>query len=261
MAQQQPISENRSKSMFDAEMVSQWLALHLNNILYGIAAALVLIFAVYFFAFRSSQLSEKEYQKAANDFAIFSRASSTDSAAQAEALKSLQAVMAQHPDLQAAYAGAIAQTLINRGDINGALPLVQQTLGRTSADDLTSYQEYSQTTLLILQEKYAEALKKAQALQSLMENEIKTIGTWEERSFSPELFPLNLFRIAMLQQQLGDKAGEKATWKLWNQYAGLEAQEAGALPVDKRAFHLIIQQLSIGSTSLPDYINLRLKEK
>jgi hypothetical protein len=260
MAQQHPMTEKRTPSIFDSEIVSEWLALHLKNILYGVAAGIVILMALYFFIFKKAQLSERQYQKAVNDFVVFSRPDTTDAAAQAEALKSLQELMAKHADLQAAYGGAIAQTLINRGDVTDALPLAKQTLKRTAADNLPLYQEYAQTTLLILEEKYADALKNAQALQKTMNNEVKTIATWEQRSFSPELFPLNLFRVAMLQQQLGDKAGEKATWKLWSQYAGITTPDAELLPVDARAFHLIIQQLAIGSSSIPDYIKERLNQ-
>lgn len=258
MTQQQPISENRP-SLLDADYVSAWLSLHMKNIFYGLCAGVILLIATYFLAYRDTKLSEREYIKAANDFAAFTRTPTGDSAAQTEAFKSLQAIMLKHADLQAAYGGSVAQTLINRGDISDALPLAQQTLKRTAANHLAFYEEYSQTTLLILQEQFKEALAKAQNLQSLMDNEVKTIPSWENRSFGPELFPLNLLRIALLQQMLGDTAGEKAIWKLWSQYAGITAAEKDSLSVDPRPFHLIIQQLAIGTTSLPDYIKERTK--
>ena len=228
MAQQQPISETKALSFFDAEAVSAWLTIYGKNLIYGIGALFALILLVYLFGFRNTELTEKAYQQAANDFVVLVRASPNDTEAQEQALKSLQTLMTKHKDIRAAYEGTIAQILINRGDSSGALPLAQQTLNRTAADKLEYYQDYAQTTLLILEEKYTDALAKAQALQGRIDNEIATVNSWDERSFGPELLPLNLFRIGMLQQQLGDRTGEIATWKQWNTYAGLAPQEGNA---------------------------------
>jgi hypothetical protein len=93
-----------------------------------------------------------------------------------------------------------------------------------------------------------------------MNDEIVSVPQTTDRSFGDELFALNLLRIAILQQQLGDRPGELQTWREWKRYAGLEKGDSNSLKVSPVAFRYAIQQLAIGSVSLPDYIAHREKE-
>jgi hypothetical protein len=122
---------------------------------------------------------------------------------------------------------------------------------------LPYYADFATTTLLISDHKYDEALKAALALQQKMNDEIAVIPSTSDRSFGDELFALNLLRVAILQQQAGDAAGELKSWQQWKQYAGLENAGTSGLKVSPVAFRYSIQQLAIGSISLPDYIASR----
>ncbi len=257
MAQQQPLTEG--PSILNTDYLAEWVSHRMQYIIYGLVGFLVILAAVYLLTNRNTKLSEKQYQEASQAFTLFAKPS-TEEAEQAKALKDLSALMAKHEDLEATYGGAVAQILINRGNATDAISLAQETLRRTAKDNLPFYHQYAETTLLIVKGKYQDALAQAQQLQQLIEEEIKTIPNWRSRSFGAELFPLNLFRIAMLQKQTGDKAGERATWTLWNQYAGLDGQQTPPLSVDSRIFHAVIQQLAVGTTSLPDYIKERMRD-
>ncbi len=68
-----------------------------------------------------------------------------------------------------------------------------------------------------------------------------------------------MFRIGMLQQEFGANEAELRTWQAWKQYADLETGQPLAAKVDSAAFRAVIQQLAIGSFSLPDYIAYREK--
>lgn len=257
MTQQQPITQR--PSMMNAESLAEYISHHMHYIIYGLVGFLVVLATVYLLTNRNTRLSEKQYKEAAQAFALFANPSTAETE-QANAWKDLSTLMAKHEDLEATYGGAAAQILINRGNVTEALPLAQETLRRTAKDNLPFYHQYAETTLLIIKGKYQEALSQAQQLQQMIEAEVMTIPDWRNRSFGAELFALNLFRIAMLQKQTGDKASERATWMLWNQYAGLDGLNAPPLPIDSRIFHAVIQQLSVGTTSLPDYIKERIRE-
>lgn len=239
--------------------LSEWLTSHGKNIIYGLIALFAIIFIIYSFGSNQKVKQEQDYLQAANDFLAFTRPNpSQDATAKQEAFQRLTDIIARHPELHAAYDGAIAQALLNQNDIAAATPIINSTLARTRSDYLPLYADYAKTSLLISQENYSEALKNALVLQQTMTDALNTQSA-DARTFGEELFVLNLFRIGILQQKLGDKAGELATWHTWKQYAGLENAQSLPAKVDVQAFRAVIQQLAIGTFSLPDYIAYREK--
>lgn len=238
---------------------SEWLASQGKNVIYGLIALLALIVIIFSFSANQKTKQEHEYLQAANDFLAFTRPSpSQDAPAQQQALQRLIDIMSRHPELHAAYDGAIAQTLLNQNEIAKATPFINSTLARTRSDNLPLYTDYAKNSLLISQENFPEALKNALALQQTMSEALNTQPA-DDLNFGEELFALNLFRIGILQQKLGDKAGELATWHSWKQYAGLENAQSLPTKVNVLAFRAVIQQLAVGSFSLPDYIAYREK--
>lgn len=251
-----PIPKSSLNFLEEGQFV-EWFSKNGKYLTYALLGLLALLIVFYRYGSSQAVQTEQSYIQAANDFAVF-KAASNDSTKASEALKQLESLMKKHPELHAAYDGGIAQTLLNRGLASDAKPYAEATLARTRIDDLPYYSDFGATTLLIASENYEEALDKSQAMQQQMSDIIGKTSTTMERSFGDELFALNLFRIAMLQQQLGDKAGELNSWRLWKHYAGLEKDAAtSVVKIDTQVFRGIIQQLAVGSLSLPDYISYR----
>lgn len=242
---------------FDENKIAEWFTVYGKNIVYAIAGLLALIAIIYAVSSGFSGKPEQDYLQAASDFAYFTKADA-DSALSADAYKRLQTLMSKYPELHATYDGALAQAFLNRNNLAQAKPYAEATLARTKSDNLPHYAEYSSTTLLIAAQKYDEALDKAKALQLTMTGTLANSSP-DELAFGGELFALNLLRIAMLQQQLNDHSGELATWQQWKQYAGLSNSKSLNVNVDQQAFRAVIQQLAVGSISLPDYIAYREK--
>lgn len=244
----------------DESKIVDWLSAYGKNLVYLLIALLVLIAVTYIISASFTAKPEKEYLQAASDFAYFTNGNELqDSALTADAYNRLQAIMSKYPELHAAYDGMLAQTFLNRNNVADAKPYAQATLARTKSNDLPYYADYASATLLISEQKFQAALEKAKSLQTKMIEAIAAQKTADKRSFGDELFALNLMRIAMLQQQTGDKAGELATWQEWKQYAGLATNKNQNVKVDPIAFRAVIQQLAVGAISLPDYIAFREK--
>ncbi len=254
------ISTPKHLNSLEEGALTEWLARYGKTIIYGLVAFVAILILVYRLSTGHAVKAEQEYFQAANDYALFTQEGPTkDSPNTNDAFQRLLTIMARHPELHAAYDGALAQTLLNRGQLAEAKPLAIATLERTKSDDLPMYSQYASASLLISEERYQEALDKSQALQQQM---IETIGRQpvaQERSFGDELFAFNLLRIAMLEQQLGDTQAELKTWHIWKQYAALEAAKDLPAKVDAQAFRTVIQQLAIGTLALPDYIAYREK--
>lgn len=252
------INENTTaSSIFDEGNVGEWILQNKHNLLYALLVMIALLALGYKLTGSSIRSSEADYIRATNNFLAFVNPNiSNDPQAAEEALNSLEISLQQHPQLGASFDGSIAQTLINRNQLEKALPFASSTLERTKSAHLPNYAEYAKTTILIAENKYKEALESAFALQKSMIQALKEAPE-ATHYFGDELFALNLLRIAILQQQLGDTAGELKTWQYWKQYAGLSSTQQPSIKIDPQAFRTVIQQLAIGSFSLPDYIAYR----
>lgn len=236
----------------DEGRLTEWFTHYGKIILYSLAGLVTVIILIFTWSSRQNSQNEQNYIQAASDFNFLVTANDVQNSAPAqEALKRLQNAMQQHPELHAAYDGGLAQLLLNQSLPEEALPYATATLTRVKSNNLPFYTEYAETTLLISQQEYTQALKNALALQKKMEDALTLPAA--ERPFKEELFALNLLRIGILQQTAGDTEGEWSTWKTWKQYAGLSGTTT-ATAIHPQAFRAVIQQLAIGSISLPDYI-------
>lgn len=237
-----------------------WFSRNGKHLLYGLIAFVALLLIIYRFSNSQTSKAEHTYLQAANDFNTFINVNHAQDPKGTEALERLTTYMKSHPELHAAYDGAIAQTLLDRNLIAEALPFAQSTLARTHIEDLPFYSDFAETTLMIAQKQYKQALSQATALQIKMTDMLKADSNME-KSFGPELFAFNLLRIAMLYQQLEDRDSELRTWEEWKRYAGLLKANPSAIQVnvDPQAFRFIIQKLAVGTLSLPDYIAYREK--
>jgi hypothetical protein len=255
------INSGQEGSVEDS-FITEWLLKHGKNILYALAILVFIFIALFRFGTNHTMKQEQDYIQAMRDFTVFAKGVGDEGQAETskQALKQLDTIMSSHQELHAAYDGEIAQLLLNQGKIKEALPYATATLERVASDQLPLYADYANTSLLISEGKTQEALKRSLALQEKMSSVLNQQET-SKKNFGDELFALNLFRIGMLRQELGDKAGELATWKEWKKYAALTTDaNKQNVKVETQAFYNVIQQLAIGTFSLPDYINYREKQ-
>lgn len=104
------------------------------------------------------------------------------------------------PALKEKYEATIAQMLISTEKVNEALLMASHSIQRVK-DDIPFHAAYAETSLLIEQGKFQEALEKAVALKEEMGLEGSLLNGH------------NLIRIACLQQELKNRPGEKAAWE------------------------------------------------
>jgi|LakMenE01Jun11ns_1017448.scaffolds.fasta_scaffold9915940_1 hypothetical protein len=251
---EQPIAEESHFSDYLAENPTvQWISQNGKMLLWIFLALLAAILLLYRLIWGGSQSTENDYLAANRDFSTFETAS--DPKTQAEALDQLIGLLKRHPNLQSKFDGLAAQTLLNRDAVTQAIPFAERTLTRVRLNHLPFYHDYASTTLLISEKKYAEALKQAQALQSKLIEGSKEKA--ESKEFGDVLYVFNLLRVAMLQQQLGNKTEELKTWNEFKQAAVLNNEKGYFVQPD--LFETILNQLQDGKSSIMNYIEAREK--
>jgi hypothetical protein len=185
----------------------QWIIKNGRYLLWAVLAFVALALLIYRFSASETVKAEKDYIDADRAFQTLQEVNITDVASK-EALQKLAAIMLRQPELHAKYDGPIAQTLINRGDIDSATEYANLAIARTKSEESPYYTDYSQTTLLIGKKSYSEALKQAIALQAHLDKADKS-------DKGVVLMTYNLWRIALLQKELGLKSEELKTWQQW----------------------------------------------
>lgn len=111
----------------------------------------------------------------------------------------MKAAIHKVPALEKKYEAVIAQKLLNTARIDEGLELAHRSLSRVK-DEAPFHSLYAQTSLLIEQGSYQQALQEAVSLK-------------EKLSPASLLFAHNLLRIACLQHELKNRPGEKAAWE------------------------------------------------
>ena len=133
---------------------------------------------------------------------------SSDDSSYAEMKKAFKNV----PSFEKKYEAAIAQKLFQKDRISDALVFAHNSLKRIEGD-APFHASYGQTTLLIEQGSYQEALEKSVGLKEQMMREQNWSQAGEEPLLGGALlFAHNLLRIACLQQELKNRPGERAAW-------------------------------------------------
>jgi len=251
---------NASTPLFELEdhPMIHWISEHGKSCLYAILGVFVLLLAIYLWLSSSSTQDEVNYQQANGQFQNFEK--SQDPTKQEDAFLALTQILNRQPALHAKYDGLLAQTLIDRNQIDLAKPFAEATLTRVSQDQLPYYQEYSQLTLLITQNQLNEAIKgslllKEKMLEQLQQSESEAHGP----SFGGYLFALNFLRTAFLQQKAKDYQGELKSWQEWKSYTDTNQSVSTNPLVDRKALFTVSHLFKEGSLSLDQYIDMRIK--
>jgi hypothetical protein len=229
---------------FDEDWTShpaiEWLSTHKNILLwavFGIIAALII--ATRLITWRTLD-AEKDFFQAQAAFNQFEQAAgnTAEGTAAAADFEQLQAIMQRHPELRSKYEGPLAQTLLIIGQVPQAQAYIEDIFKRAQSDHLQLYQNYTNTSVLIGQGDYANALQNAKQLKS----DLDQLG---ERA-NPILYVYNLIRLAMLYQQMEQPGEELKAWEeLQNQTQRLEAVIEAS------------QAFQVGNASLNQYIEER----
>jgi hypothetical protein len=209
---------------FDEDWTShpaiEWLSTHKNILLwavFGIIAALII--ATRLITWRTLD-AEKDFFQAQAAFNQFEQAAGNTA------------------ELRSKYEGPLAQTLLIIGQVPQAQAYIEDIFKRAQSDHLQLYQNYTNTSVLIGQGDYANALQNAKQLKS----DLDQLG---ERA-NPILYVYNLIRLAMLYQQMEQPGEELKAWEeLQNQTQRLEAVIEAS------------QAFQVGNASLNQYIEER----
>lgn len=188
----------------------------------------VLILAYKWLSIKTSS-AEDDYLTANNRFISFTQNPDNESV-----LSDLKELLVRHPELAEKYDAAIAQILINRNHAKASLPFAKAALERTENENSPYFSSYAQTTLLIAEKHYMDALPKAISLHKQM----------VQAKVESPLLIYNLLRIAALQKELNLKNEELKTWQTWK-----------SLALKHKLDHF-----QIGNVSLNHYIEHRIKE-
>lgn len=251
-----PIKLDKAEGSWEDIPAIQWLSQYGTTLLIAVLGAIALVFIAYRISTIGTESEEASFWNADKEFLQFvnPETMASDPLAGEDALAKLKKIIDSNPELHAKYDALIAQTLINRDEAGDAMPFANPAIKRTEAENSPYYADYSQTTLLISDGKYDEALKKALALDKQMRDALAQNKTPAERQFGDMLFAFNVLRIGTLQRQLNLKADELKTWQDWKQFL-----QGTQYPAMAKAFQQQRIIYSEGKTSLSDYIDMREK--
>ncbi len=157
--------------------------------------------------------------------------------------QSMKTAISSIPELQKKYEASIAQKLLDTDRINEALVMANRSLTRVK-EEAPFHAIYAETSLLIEQGGFQEALENAVALKEQMGSSFLT----EEKGGSL-LYVYNLLRIACLQQELKNRPGEKAAWEELESF----------LQTGNRLAHILLDNFSEKQVNLSQYIAERKK--
>jgi len=237
----------------------QWLVDNRQSIPYVFIATIILIAIAFKFTSGKASRAESNYLLAENYFVLLNRSlhEEAESDNVLTSLDKLKEITTAYPELQSRYDGLIAQLLIAMNNPQEAKEFADRSLERTAQDNLTVYNNFSKTTLLIAEGAYNQALTESKSLKNnlLQSSSPFSFQGDEAQSFTANLFAYNLLRIAMLEKEAGTPDGEIKAWKEWKRYADNKSD-----PVLAEAFATIDRQLKEGDFSVNLYIKAREAE-
>lgn len=166
-----------------------------------------------------------------------------DSPLEEDLYLSMKDTIQEVPALEKKYEAVIAQKLMSTDKINEALLMANRSIERVR-HDVPFHTAYGQTSLLIEQGSFQQALENAVALKEKM---------GESHLTDPKpgalLYAHNLLRIACLQQELANRPGEKAAWEELESF----------LQTNPAVSDLLMPSFSEKQVTLVQYIDARKK--
>lgn len=195
----------------DEHPIILWISDNGKLLIWAVLGLLAICLGIYQMSAKQRSSTELEYWRSSEAMRAFEQGTGS--------LELVQTYLQSFPELHAKEDGAIAQRLIARGESAAAVPFALSALERTHESLNPLYAAYTETTLLIGEKRYREALDRALLLQ-------------KEAQIGGALGAANLLRIVMLQKELGliDAAKQSLVdWKRWSDSASEEAAQVAAL--------------------------------
>lgn len=228
-----PLEKSGLPGLSDESQFVEWISKNGKTLVYIIVGLLALFFVIYRFSASKQQKTESDYFNAANYFSLLQRSGTNEE----ETLNKLNDIIQRHPELHAQYDGPIAQQLLNENKVADAMNYADGSLKRITKDNLPLYKDFASTSLLISEKKYKDALERSKILQ---QNSLANASEYKNNY----LEALNLLRIAILYQELGQKQEELNAWNELTNYLTTTSTQ-------------LIKPLTFGKVSLADYIEHR----
>ncbi len=221
--------------------LADWFQEHGQKLVYAAGGILAVLIVGLIWSTQHKSASEKAYVSAEMAYdKFFKIASDQTDPAHEQPFLSLKEAIDAHSDLGSRYDGSIAQVFLRIGAMEPALVYGDQALKRLAQENFPFFEDFSKTSLLIVQGNDQEALKRALFLQKKM----------TEASVKDALTLLNQIRIAMLYGRLGFKDEEIKAWNQWDQL----------VTTHPKAAQQIADGFKTGLVTLADYIAARKKE-
>lgn len=220
--------------------LADWFSQHGQKMIYGAVVVVLVLIVGLVWSQQRKGASEKAYVDAEVSYNNFFRlASEQADPANDQPFLTLKDILKDHLELGPRYDGAIAQVFLRVGAMDPALIYGDKALKRLAAENFPSFEEFSKTSLLIVQGSDQEALKRALFLQKKM----------IEAGSTDVLTLFNQIRLAMLYGRLGNKDEEIKAWNQWDQWVTTNPSAAQALA----------DGFKTGKVTLADYIAARKK--
>lgn len=167
-------------------------------------------------------------------------------------LKQMKIALHKVPVLEKKYEPVIVQKLIEMGKSIEALEMAHHSL-KGMNEEAPFHAIFSETSLLIEQGLYQQALERSVGLKEKMANTTDVANFSGDRLIGGAvLYAHNLMRIASLQHALKNKPGEMASWEEFESF--LRARETSAVGA------LILNNFQNKGINLFHYIAERKKE-
>ena len=165
--------------------------------------------------------------------------------------------MKKHPELKAEYEAKLAQDFIAVQESKKAREFGNKVIERTNQP---YYRDYAQTSLLLSEQKFEDALEQALCLKRQM---LADEAFWEKgqktKGYGSGLFAFNLMRIATLYQELGMKDRELEAWRDLKAFAGWNAPQKD-VRIGQEGFQSLLHHFTVQDMTLLDYISAREAE-
>lgn len=214
---------------------------------------LVVFVGISFFYREKEEKSESKFTLYSKELETFLAKRSFDETLYTNIVKFLK----QNPASSPGNEQKLTQHLFTLGERHKALFYAHQALKRTKSH-VPYYHEYAYATLLIEEQKYEEALRKALDLQQILQ---KDDQLWNEKhtimNRSAHLMASNLLRIATLQRMLGQQSQELKALTALREFLGLASGKENISSASEQTRLTFISDFSSPACSLADFINER----
>lgn len=218
-----------------------WLQENSQKIYWTLAVALVPFILIFYFSSQNRKSAWENYLQAHFIYQKWAQ----NPTGETESFQKLEKLLNRHPELCEKFGMLIAEKCValNQGALAGQF--AENALNQMK-DKIPYHHLFTQTSIVIAEEKYEEALNNAVALKEKMEQE----GADQNDSL---LFSFNLVRIASLEKVLGLSQRELQSLKAIK--AWLENEKC--TPDAKSA---LLKVFSENNITLVDYVDYRIAQ-